>query len=194
MRVRQSDLLKTGILVVLLGAAFSAGCKNREFTTSGSQSHSLKDFDRIEIKPLTSSVPPGTEIPEDVRQRLPAFASGFPSELRPRIYRRHILDASTGRLLVLECVITKYDVVDQQQSITPGESNPAGATVELEVILKDDAGARIGGGKASGTGYGETRSRAMDNAEKKVATAIAEHLRKSIRGSEKGPADSPEEK
>jgi hypothetical protein len=193
MRVQESGFLKPGILLVLVGAILGTGCKNREFAPSGPQSHSLKDFDRIEIKPLASSVPPGTELPDDVRQRLPAFASGFPSELRPRIFRRHILDASTGRLLVLECVITKYEVVNQQSS-TPGDSNPAGATVELEVILKDDAGAQIGGGKASGTGYGETRSRAMDNAEKKVATAIAEHLRKSIRGSEKVPAESPDEK
>jgi hypothetical protein len=182
----------TGILLVALGAAaIGTGCSTRDWSSKGPQTRSLKEYDRIDIRPLATEIPPGKEMREEVRQRIPAFASAFPAELRPRIYRRHILNASAGRLVVLEGSITRYDVTE----IPSSTSVPFTTTVEMDIVLKDESGERIGGGKASGTGYGETLVRSMDAAERQTATAIAEHLRKSIRGSsEKAPADSPEER
>jgi hypothetical protein len=185
-------LLYGGAALLIL-AALAPACKPREFKADAPPSESLREFDRVEIRPLSTT---GTEIrgvPESLKDRLPTFASTFPAELRPRVYRKHILNASTGRLLILEGIVTLYEVTGDE-SHGRFDTPTISGQVEIELTFTDEAGKRIAGGKASGVSNATTVALALDLAEKRVAAAVADYLRKAVKTGDKAapePADKP---
>ena len=180
-------------LVFLPFVLWVAGCSFKEFTPVGPQTRPLREFDRIEVRPFTTNLVQGVPQAEELSKRLPAFASSFSAELRSRLYRKNLLNAAKGRLLVLEGSVTKFETAGEAP-ITRSSSNTITGTVEIEVVFKDETGERVGGGKVSATAHQDTPAFALELAEKRTVVAVAEHLRRSIRGGSEPPAEEAPEK
>jgi hypothetical protein len=179
------------ILALLAVGLVSPSCKPREFKADSAPSRSLREFDRIEIRPLTTAEGVGKDLPDGVKDRLPTFAGTFPAELRPRIYRKHILNASSGRLLILQGVVTRYEL-SGNVSGPPTDTPSIGGQVEIEMTFTDEGGQRVSGGRASAVSNATSAAIALDLAEKRAAAAVADYLRKAVKGGEKTPADPPD--
>jgi hypothetical protein len=109
--------------------------------------------------------------------------------LRERLDKKKILTAPKGRLLVLEGTVSKYEVVGQPP-VTRFDNNCLTATIEVDIVLKDEMGTRVGGGKASATAGRRSTNLAFDEAEGRLAAAVLDFIKNSIRGGS-GSAPAP---
>jgi hypothetical protein len=174
--------------LVLSAFAVQGGCRSRDFQPEGSTTKSLRQFDLIEIRPLSGELVSPEGMPQELVARFPGFKSGFPTDLRERLDKKKLLTAPKGRLLVLEGTVSKYGVVGVAPS-TRFDNNSLSATIEVDIVLKDETGTRVGGGKASATGGQRTKDLALAEAEKGLVAAVVDFIKKSIRGgSESAPA------
>ena len=89
-------------------------------------------------------------------------------------------------MVTLEGALVRYDCEDRPISYARDTLDNK-ATIEIDVVLKDSKGARIGGGKASVFALGPSPEVAMKDAEKRMLRAIRDHLRKHARAT--GPIE-----
>jgi hypothetical protein len=179
-------------LLLVASAALAPSCKPHEFTPDASPAQSLREYDRIEIRPLSTTGTQMNGVPEDLKDRLPTFAATFPAELRPRVYRKHILNASTGRLLILEGTITRYELTGNL-NLPPSETPAIVGKIEIEMKFSDENGKRIVGGKASASSDAHSGLQALDLVEKRAAAAVADYLRRAVKGGAKAAPNASDD-
>jgi hypothetical protein len=92
-------------------------------------------------------------------------------------------------MLILQASLLKYDCESRSPAYENDRLTNQG-TIEVEIVLSDESGKRIGGGKATMTALGSTPELAMKEAQKKIIAAIGDYLKKSARGSEPDPPGS----
>jgi hypothetical protein len=77
----------------------------------------------------------------------------------------------------VEATLLRYDL-DSRRPNDARDTNVFAGFVEIDVVPKDEAGARIGGGKASVTGTGPTPDVALVHAERRAVWVNADYLRR----------------
>jgi hypothetical protein len=172
-------------LLVVLAAA--AGCTRADYVPDGALDRPLTQFDRIDIRPLVLKLPPVQDIETVVSPE--RFLPFFRKDLLSRLLRRNVLSLSNGNLLVLQGSLTSYRC-ESRQPTHQRDNLLHKAKVEVDILLTDETGKRIGGGRSSIEYTGQTLDGAMSGAEVRVVRAIAAYLRKASKG--QGP-DVPDE-
>lgn len=179
--------LRGGSLLLVLAAA--AGCSRADYVPDGALARPLTQFDRIDIRGLANKLPPPPAAANENAVSPERFLQYFRRDLLSRLLRRNILSLSNGNLLVLQGALTGYRC--ESRAPTHQRDNLLHkATVEVEILLTDEAGKRIGGGKSSIEYSGTTQDGALNGAEVRIVRAIAAYLRKATRA--QGP-DEPDE-
>lgn len=175
----------------LLGAALllsgMLGCSTPDYVPMGPVSQPLTRFERIDPAVLKNGIlkqdPPPAEAPPSPE----AFLQSFRKDMVQRLRRKKLFDMPTGPMLALEGTLKRYDYESRKPSGRQ-DNNLFAGFVNVEVVLKDEKGMRIGGGLASVSGSGPTPDAAMTHAERRAVWAISDYLRRQVK---KGP-DKPE--
>ncbi|HVE41039.1 MAG TPA: hypothetical protein VNM14_14185 [Planctomycetota bacterium] len=176
------------IVLLLLGAT---ACSTPEFIPVGAPTRPLRSFDRIDAAALRESIPKKDPPPVQAPPSPSAFLQSFRKDLILRLHRKQVFDAPSGPVLMVEGSLLRYETGDRKPSGKQDTDLFAGF-VDLDVVLRDEKGTRIGGGRASVIGTGSTPDMALSNAEKKAVWAITSYLRKQAnKGPTKGEPDEP---
>jgi hypothetical protein len=177
-----------GPLLVLLAAA--AGCSRAEYVPDGPLAKPLTQFERIDIRPLADKLPatrPESDLPGVSPQNFMQF---FRKDLTLRLLRRNVFALSNGPLLVLQGSLVHYHC--ESRKPTHAKDNLTNkATIVVEILLTDEAGNRVGGGKSSIEYGGSTQDGALNGAEVRVVRAVAAYLRKAARTQGADEPDDP---
>jgi hypothetical protein len=175
--------------VLLLLAA--AGCSTPEFVQAGAPTRPLKSFDRVDVAALHESLAKKDPPPAEAPPSPAAFLQSFRKDLMLRLHRKKLFDAAGGPVLKVEGSLLRYESGDRKPGSKQDTDLFAGY-VDLDVVLRDETGSRIGGGRASVIGTGSTPDTALSNAEKKAVWAVSSYLRKQVtKGPDKGEPDEP---
>ena len=177
---------------VAAAAAFLAllcACSRADYVPDGPLAKPLGQFDRIDVRTLSNKAAPtsgeATAVSPD------AFIQLFRKDLTNRLHRRKVLNLASGPMLILDGSVLKYQCESRKPAYARDNLTNK-AMVEVEIVLTDQSGARIGGGKASIEYLGSTQDGAFSGAETRIIRAIAAYLRKAVRGAEPDePDDSP---
>jgi hypothetical protein len=162
--------------IAILAAA--AGCNRAEFVAEGALARPLTEFDRVDVLALVNKLPAMGEVSAD------PFLQSFRKDLTSRLQKKKVLNLTNGPKLILEASLLKYDCQSRPPSYHKDNLTDT-ATIEVAIALTDEAGKRVGGGKATIEYQSQSQQFALRGAEKRIVNAIGEYLRKSVRG--KGP-------
>jgi hypothetical protein len=180
----------SGAILLLLA---TAGCSTPDFVPSGSPTQPLREFDRVDAQPLKQAivrregVRPEPAVPPD------AFLQSFRKDLVHRVTRRKVLDLQSGPMLMLEGTLLRYDYDDRRPS-GAHDTHVFIGFIEIDVVIKDGSGKKIGGGKAAVSGTGSSPESSLKSAERRAIAAIGDYVRKLARrtpGPEKAEAEDP---
>lgn len=174
------------LLVVLAAAA--GGCSRADYVPDGALARPLTQFERIDIRPLVMKLPPVQNNETAVSSE--RFLQFFRRDLLSRLLRRNVLSLSNGNLLVLQGSLTSYQC-ESRQPTNPRDNLLHKAKVEVEILLTDETGKRVGGGKSSIEYASQSLDGAMSGAEVRVVRAIAAYLRKASKGQASDEPDEP---
>jgi hypothetical protein len=181
---------RLGVAILLLLAA--AGCGTPEFVASGSPTRSLKEFDRVDASPLKQALVQVVQ-KEGASSKFAvpsaAFLQSFRKDLVHRVTRRKVMDLQSGPLLMLECTLLRYDYDDRAPK-SHSDTNVFTGYIEIDVVMKDESGKQIGGGKAAVSAIGPSPESALKGAEKQAISVIAGYIRKLAR---RTPGSEPED-
>jgi len=171
-------------------SALVAGCAAPDFVVDGPFGRSLKEFRRIEIRPVRLALESQNPTQEQ-SQRAREFAAEFGNALVHRLHRRGYLDAAEGPTLVLECRVLKVEWTEVAgNEYSPSRSD---ARIQLAVTFRDESGTRIGSGRVSASGAGSMPRFALENARNGAVASVYKFLRKGVgRHLEKGSEEIPE--
>jgi len=175
-----------GSILLLLGAS---GCSTSEFIPAGSPTRPLRSFERVDATVLRNAIPKKDPPPVEAPPSPSAFLQSFRKDLILRLLRKKIYPMTSGPLLVVDGSLLRYETGSRKPEGKQDTDLFAGF-VDLEVILRDDKGTRIGGGRASVIGTGSTPDMALSNAEKKAVWAVTDYFRRQVK-KDKGEPDEP---
>jgi len=173
-----------GAVLVILAAGWA--CSRADYVPDGPLAKPLAQFDRIDVRAIANKVPEKPGEPPSVAPD--TFLQGFRKDLTHRLHRRKVLSLSSGPALILEGSLLRYECESRKPTHAKDTMTNKG-TIELEIVMTDQAGTRIGRGKASIEYLGNTQDGAMSGAETRILRAIAAYLRKSATGSGPDPDD-----
>jgi hypothetical protein len=171
-------------------AALSA-CAKGVYVADGPLARPLTQFERIDVRAMANKVPAGQEPSETPPSSADKFLHSFRLDLTNRLHRKRVLHLASGSMLILQASLIKYECVSRSQS-NDRDILAYQGTIEVEVVLTDESGKRIGGGKASNSEMGSTAEDAMKEAQKKIVAGIGDYIKKSARGSARDVPDPDE--
>ncbi len=171
----------------LLALGF-AGCAAPDFVIEGPFVRSLKEFRRLEIRPVQVALQSANPAPEQL-QGAKAFAAEFGDALLHRLHRRGRLDAVQGPTLVLECRVLKYEW--KETAGNESVESRTNAVIQVSVSFRDESGARFGSGSVTATGAGSTPRDALEDARNGAVASVTKFIRKGM-GRTKEPEEPPE--
>jgi hypothetical protein len=176
------------ILAVLV--ALSAGCAAPNFVPDGPFGRSLKDFRRVEIRPVRVTLESKNATKEQA-ERAREFAAEFGGALVHRLHHRGYLDAAEGPTLVLESRVLKCEWTE----IAGNDTSPShsDALLRVAVTFRDESGTRIGGGTVTATGAGAMPRFALENARNGAVASLYKFIRKGIGRKGMNEAEEPAE-
>jgi hypothetical protein len=170
-------ILATAIL------AAASGCTRAAFVPDGPLARPLTEFERVDVRPLLNKMPAGAGSAEPPAASPNLFLQSFRKEMTSRLQRSKVLNLTNGPMVILEGTLLRYTCERRPPSYAKDNLTDKG-TIEVTIVLTDEAGKRLGGGKAAVEYAGSTPDAAMKGAEKRIVAAIAGYLRKSVRGKE----------
>jgi hypothetical protein len=166
------------VLATAILAAVS-GCTRAAFVPDGPLARPLTEFERVDIRALVDKMPaagPAAASPD-------SFLKDFRKALTSRLQRSKVLNLTNGPMVILEGTLLRYHCESRPPSYAKDNLTDK-ATIEVAIVLTDEAGKRVGGGKAGVEYAGQSADAACKGAEKRIVAAIAGYLRKSARGKE----------
>lgn len=172
-KVRLYEVAAASLLPLLVGS-----CGPPRFDTEGMPAPSLREFDRIEIRPLILELSDAT-IPSERKEWAVAFSKEYRRPLYHRLRRSKVLDLPDGKLLIVEGKLLKYEW--EQDSQDTQRSPSSLGSIAIELTFKDESGLQITHGHVSETGRGSSARLAMETTEKQVVSVVATFIRKSAR-------------
>jgi hypothetical protein len=186
---------RLGVLLAL--PAILSACAKGVYVPDGAPARPLTQFSQLDVKPLAYKIPGKGDAADPSLLAPPSnnFLQRFRTDLSDRVHKKKVFFLRSGPLLVLKASLLKYECATRAPGFE-GDTMTNHATIEIEVVLLDDAGKQIGAGKAATSYPGSTVESAMKGAEKKIIQGIAEYLRKSAHGNAPDPSggDDPPEK
>jgi hypothetical protein len=175
-----------GPLAILLTLS---ACTRASYVADGPLARPLTQFNRIDVRAVENKVPAKAAAPETSPPPADKFLQSFRLDLTNRLHRKKVLHFASGPMLILQASLLKYDCDSRSPSYENDRLTSQG-TIELEIVLSDESGKRIGGGKAAMTGLGSSVENAMKETQKKIVAAIGDYIKKSARGNEPDPPGS----
>jgi len=171
--------MKGRLVAAFLILATVGACSRADYVPDGALAKPLTSFDRIDVRALQNKTSPKTG---DAAQASPdKFIEFFRKDLTARLHRRKAFNLASGPMLVVDGSVLKYECESRTPS-NPKDTMTNKATVEIEIMLSDQSGARLGGGKCIIEYLGSTQDGALNGAEVRVSRAIAAYLRKPGKG------------
>lgn len=174
-------MMRLGAPLAILAAL--SGCTRADFVADAAPARPLTQFNRIDVRALANQVPPREADPDQPAASPDRFLAGFRKDLTARLQRRKVLNLSSGPMLVLDAALVRYHC-ESRKPTHAKDMMTKKAFVEVQVVLSDETGNRIGSGKASIEYLGQTQDGAMSGAEARIMRAIASYLRRSAKASE----------
>lgn len=171
--------MKGRFVAVLAIMATGWACSRADYVPDGPLAKPLIGFDRIDVRALQNKVPPKTA---DALPTSPdKFIEFFRKDLTARLHRRKAFSLASGPMLIVDGSVLKHQC--ESRPPTHARDNMTNkATVEIEIVLTDQAGTRLGGGKCFIEYLGSTQDGALNGAETRISRAIAAYLRKPDKG------------
>ena len=176
-------LLATAIL------ATASGCSRGAFVPDGPLAEPLTRFERIDVRPMVNKLPKKGAAAGSTAASPDSFLQAFRRDLTSRLQKKKVLNLTNGPLVILEASLLNYRCESRPPSYEKDNLTDK-ATVEIQILLTDESGKRIGGGKAAAEYSSQTTDGALRGAEKRVVYAISEFLRKSAKGKAADVPDS----
>ena len=177
---------RLGAALAILTAA--SGCARSSYVADGALTRPLTQFERIDVRPLLNKLPAeASPVSPD------AFLQQFRKDLTSRLQKKKVLNLTNGPMVILEASLLKYVHEGRAPSYAKDNLTDKG-TIEVAIVMTDESGKRIGGGKATIEYASQSMDGAMKGAEKRIVYAITDYLRKSVRGKEPDvpdPDDTP---
>jgi hypothetical protein len=177
--VRSLRTILPGVLLVL-----ASGCPSPTLVPEGTFTRPLREFARIEPRPLALDLDQTQDLSGRMEQAQ-AFSREYRKELLYRLHRRRILDQLEGPLLLLDGRLKTY-----RWTVTPGTAETpeqVEGTIAVSFTFLDGKGVPIGSGTVTATETGSEPRGVMERAEKRLVYSVYKFLRKEI-----GRAAEPE--
>jgi hypothetical protein len=176
--------MKGRFVAVLAIVSTGFACSRADYVPDGPLAKPLTGFDRIDVRALQNKVPPKTA--EQATVSPDKFIEFFRKDLTARLHRRKAFDLASGPQLIVDGSVLRYQC--ESRPPTHAKDNMTNkATVEVEIVLTDQAGARLGGGKCFIEYLGSTQDGALNGAETRISRAIAAYLRKPAKSDPDDP-------
>jgi hypothetical protein len=182
-------MMNRRLTALLATLATLSACARATYVADGPLAQPLTQFNSINVRPIENKVPAKAAAPESPPPPAELFLQTFKPDLMSRLQRKKVLHYTTKPTLILQVSLLKYDCESRARSYEKDRLTTQG-TIEVELVLSDESGKRIGGGKAAMTAPGSSPENAMKEAQKRIVAAFGDYLKKAVRGNEPDPPGS----
>jgi hypothetical protein len=179
------------LTALLATLATLSACAKAAYVPDGVLTQPLTQFNSIHVRPVENKVPAKAKAtaPESPPPPAEQFLQSFGPDLTSRLQRKKVLHYTTKPTLVLQASLLRYDCESRSRSYEKDRLTSQG-TIEVLIVLSDEEGKRVGGGKATMTAAGSSVENAMKEAQKRIVLAVSDYIKKSVRGNEPDPPGS----